>query len=590
MRTIRGNEFQFAILVQPRELREAMRIRACSGVLVAGLAALAGCDQGAGPQQDAGPTGLAAGSRPNILLIVADDLGYQDLGLFGGEIRTPAIDGLAASGVVLSNFYASVACQPTRAMLMSGADHHIAGVGSQGRVIEDNPAYQNRLTARVASIAERLSDLDYHTSMAGKWHLGEQAGQTPADRGFERSFVLLQPGAFHFDLVSYGANAAVTYQDDGVELTSLPEDFYSTIAYTDRMIGYIDEAAASGRPFFGYLAYTAPHWPIQALDEDMARVRGRYDEGYDVVRERRFQRLKDLGYFPSDAAAPRLAAALRPWSELTPEQQAEERAVMEAYAAMVERLDMEIGRLLRHLDEIGQLDDTLVVFMSDNGAEGTADGPFQAEYRAQFDNSLENIGRRNSYRLIGLGWGEAGAAGDFLTKGSLAQGGIHVPVIVSAPALGSRIGRSNALVAALDLAPTFVELAGGTNATNVGGREVLPMTGRSLTALLRGETEAVRAPDEALAFAHGPQRAVFRGDWKALWIAPPNGIGDWQLFDLAQDPGETTDLSAVHPQVMTELAAAWERHAEEVGYAPPAGRGGGASAQPPDAAPGPTAR
>jgi arylsulfatase len=551
-----------------------MGIRARAVVLAVGLAVLAGC------QRDEARSGLAAGSRPNLLLIVADDLGYQDLSVFGGEIRTPTLDGLAASGVVLTNFYSSVSCQPTRAMLMSGADHHIAGVGSQSRVIDGNPAYQNRLTERVASIAERLSELGYRTYMAGKWHLGEGAGQTPADRGFERSFVLLQPGAFHFDMIPYGPNASVTYQNDGVQVESLPGDFYSTIAYTDHMIGYLDEAAAGERPFFGYLAYTAPHWPIQALDEDMARVRGRYDEGYDIIRERRLQRLKDLGYFPADAAEPRLAAALKPWSGLTPEQQAEEIAVMEAYAAMVERLDTEIGRVLRHLEEIGELDDTLVVFMSDNGAEGTSNGSFNAAYRAQFDNSPENIGRRNSYRLIGLGWGEAGASGDFLTKGSLAQGGIHVPAIVSAPALGVRTGRSAALVAALDLAPTFVELAGGTNATTVGGRDVLPMTGRSLAALLRGETEAARGPDEALAFAHGGQRTVFRGDWKALWIAPPNGIGGWQLFDLAKDPGETTDLAAVHPDVMAELAAAWDRHAEEVGYAPPA--------PPPVAAPAPT--
>jgi arylsulfatase len=529
------------------------------------LTVLVGC------QHDEARGDLVAGSRPNILLIVADDLGYQDLSAFGGEIQTPNIDALAAKGVVFTNFYVSVACQPTRAMLMSGTDHHLAGVGSQGRFIEGNPSYQNRLTERVASIAERMSELDYHTYMAGKWHLGERPGQTPADRGFERSFVLLQPGAFHFDMISYGANAAVTYQDDGVQVESLPEGFYSTIAYTDRMISYIDEAAATDRPFFGYLAYTAPHWPIQALDEDMARVRGRYDEGYDVIRERRFQRLKELGYIPASAAEPRLAAGLPAWNELPPERRAVETAVMEAYAAMVERLDMEIGRVIGHLDEIGELDNTLIVFMSDNGAEGTANaGPFGAEYRAQFDNSLANIGRRNSYQLIGLGWGEAGASGDFLTKGSLAQGGIHAPAIFSAPALGLRAGRSDALVAALDLAPTFVELAGGANDTNVDGRDVLPMTGHSLTALLRDETEATRGPDETLAFAHSGQRAVFRGDWKALWIARPNGIGAWQLFNLADDPGETTDLAAAHPDVLAELAAAWDRHAEQVGVAPPA--------------------
>lgn len=549
-----------------------MAIRSLTVLLIGAFALLAAC------RPDDGPGGLVAGSRPNILLIVGDDLGYQDLSLFGGEIQTPTIDGLADSGLVLTNFYSSVACQPTRAMLMSGADHHIAGVGSQGRVVEGNPAYQNRLAERVASVAERMSELGYHTYMAGKWHLGEAAGQTPADRGFERSFVLLQPGAFHFDMIPYGPNASATYQDDGVPVESLPEDFYSTVAYTDRMIGYIDEAAATDRPFFGYLAYTAPHWPIQALDEDMARVRGRYDEGYDVIRERRFQRLKELGYVPATAAEPRLAAALLPWDELTTEQQAQEIAVMEAYAAMVERLDMEIGRVLRHLEAIGELDDTLVVFMSDNGAEGTSNTSFLADYRAQFDNRLENIGKRNSYRLIGLGWGEAGAAGDFLTKGSLAQGGIHVPLIMSAPALGLRTGRSDALAAALDLGPTFVELAGGTNTTTVGGREVLPMTGRSLAPLLRGDTETVRAPDEALAFSHGGQRAVFRGDFKALWITPPNGSGSWQLFDLAEDPGETTDVAATHPEVMAELAAAWERHAAEMGVASPPARRGGAPA------------
>lgn len=248
---------------------------------------------------------------------------------------------------------------------------------------------------------------------------------------------------------------------------------------------------------------------------------------------------------------------------------------MEAYAAMVERLDTEIGRVLRHLEEIGERDNTLVVFMSDNGAEGTADdGPFLADYRAEFDNSVENIGRRDSYRLIGLGWGEAGASADFLTKGSLAQGGIHVPLIASAPALGLKSGRSDALVAALDLGPTFVELAGGANDTVVGGREVMPMTGRSIAALLRGDTEATRQQDETFALEHGGQRAVFRGDWKGLWMAPPNGIGDWQLFNLAEDSGETTDLAAANPDVMAELAAAWERHAKEVGVAPPRPRPG----------------
>jgi arylsulfatase len=198
------------------------------------------------------------------------------------------------------------------------------------------------------------------------------------------------------------------------------------------------------------------------------------------------------------------------------------------------------------------------------------DGPFLAEYRSQFNNSLENTGRRDSYRLIGLGWGEAGAAASFLTKGALAQGGIHAPAAVSAPGLGLAPGRSDALIAALDIAPTFVELAGGTNTTTVGGRDVLRMTGRSFAALLRGEIQATRNENEALVFEHGGQRAVFRGKWKALWMQAPNGIGNWQLFDLVADPGETTDLAAANPDLVSEFAAAYDAHAAAVGVIPPA--------------------
>src|SRR5690606_22406185 len=199
-----------------------------------------------------------------------------------------------------------------------------------------------------------MAALDYHTSMVGKWHLGMDEGQAPADRGFERSFIMLEPGAFHFDLIGYGAVDGVHYEDDGVPVTSLPEEYYTTIDFTDHMMGYVAEASAADRPFFGYMAYTAPHWPIQALDEDMAKVRGRYDAGYDVLRTQRFERLKELGLIPADAQEPRLAAGFTPWDELTPERQAEEVAVMEAYAAMVERLDIEIGRMVAHLEALGE--------------------------------------------------------------------------------------------------------------------------------------------------------------------------------------------------------------------------------------------
>jgi arylsulfatase len=531
-------------------------------LLLSALAGLGGC-------QVAGTTppevGLAPGARPNILLIVADDLGYQDLGVFGSEIRTPTIDRLAAEGLILSRFYTSVACQPTRAMLHSGTDNHLAGVGRQGGYTPDELGYEGFLTRRVASVAERMAALDYHAYMVGKWHLGEREGQTPADRGFERSFVLLQAGAFHFGMIPYGTNAGPTYQLDGETLESLPDDFYSTVAYTDQIIEFLDEPRGVDEPFFAFVSYTAPHWPIQALDEDMAQTRGRYDEGYDVIRERRYERWRELGFAPAGAKQPRLYSGFTPWSELSEQQHAEYARTMEAYAAMVERLDAEIGRLLDHLRATGELDNTLVVFMADNGAEAVdQEGPFLADYRATFDNSLENIGRPNSYRVIGQGWGEAGSAPYFLAKSAMAEGGIHTPAIVSAPGLGVASGRSDAIVAAFDLAPTFVELAGGDGGTfTLDGAATLPMTGRSFAGLLRGEPEGGRGASDIVAFEHAGHRAIYRGDWKALWMPPPNGAGAWQLYDLANDPGENFDLAARHPELLAELADAWAAYAAE---------------------------
>jgi arylsulfatase len=532
-------------------------------VTVVALAGLAGCQMAGKPPPAA--VGLASGARPNILLIVADDLGYQDLGAFGSEIRTPNIDALAASGVILERFYTSVACQPTRAMLHSGTDNHLAGVGRQGGYTPDELGYEGYLTHRVASVAERMGALDYHSYMVGKWHLGEREGQTPADRGFERSFALLQAGAFHFGMVPYGENQGPTYELDGVPLETLPDDFYSTVAYTDHMIDFIDAPRPDDEPFFAFLSYTAPHWPIQALEADMARTRGRYDEGYDVIRERRFARWRELGFAPAGAKQPRLYADFRPWSELAAQERAEHARTMEAYAAMVERLDAEIGRLLDHLRQTGQLENTVVIFISDNGAEATAEeGPFLSDYRAQFDNSLENIGRASSYRLIGQGWGEAGSAGYFLSKSALAEGGVHTPAIVSAPGLGLAPGRSDALVAVFDLAPTFVDLAGGDNAPfTLDGAERLAMTGRSFAGLLRGEPGAGRGDSDIVTFEHAGHRAVYRGSWKALWMPPPNGTGGWQLYDLASDPGENFDLAARHPELLAELTAGWDAYAAE---------------------------
>ncbi len=515
---------------------------------------------------EAEPSGLEAGSRPNILLIVGDDLGYLDLGLYGSEIRTPNIDALGNAGVILTNFYSSVACQPTRAMLMSGTGNHMAGVGSQGRVIEDNPYYLNHLSQRVISIADRMAEAGYHTYMSGKWHLGYDDGLTPADRGFERSFVLLDPGASHFgDMKHYGnPDLTASYELDGEPLTSLPDDFYSSVAYADYMIEFTEEAAQDDAPFFGYLTFTAPHWPIQALPEDMEKTRGMYDEGWDVIRERRLAAYRDLGFMPQDAPAPGFVQSYAPWDTLTDEDKAKKARTMEAFAAMVERMDAEIGRLVDHLEELGELDNTLIVFMSDNGAE-YLDATFLRDMVESSDNSLDNIGHPNSYTFIGPGWGEAGSAPYYLSKGFLAEGGTHVPAFVSAPGLGLEAGRSEAVIAAFDMAPTFLELAGADPAAHADEPDTVPITGRSFAGVLRGEADAARSDITQVNFEYGGQRVARLGDWKAMRLAEPNGTGQWQLFNLADDPGETTDLAAEHADMVAAMTADWQAFAETSG-------------------------
>lgn len=504
---------------------------------------------------------LAGGSRPNILLIVADDLGYQDLGVFGSEIHTPRLDGIAASGMVMTNFYATPVCATTRAMLMSGMDNHQAGVGAMATKAmypENSPYYQGAMTDRTQSIAARLAELNYHTYVAGKWHLGEEPGQDPVDRGFEKSFVLLDPSGSHWaDMGGNSATEKAKYTENGARLISLPKDFYSTISYTDKMIEYIDGGIADGKPFFGYLAYTAPHWPLHAPDADIARQTGRYDEGYDVIRARRFERWKHLGFGARDTQLAPDPVDVVHWEKLSAADRAKYAKAMEVYAAMVERMDSEIGRLLDHLKKKGVLDSTLVIFMSDNGAEG------MNAWLAGFDNSLENIGRPGSFTSIGPGWAGAGAAPFFLRKTFVSEGGIHVPAFISAPALGVKAGRSNALASVMDLGPTFVDLAGGQNTP--GGTAKLKMTGVPFTSVLRGKETGGRPKDDELALEVNGGRAIRRWPWKAEWMFPPQGKGEWQLYNLEKDPTQRKDMAQERPDILKDLVERWEKFADENG-------------------------
>ncbi|NIW25248.1 MAG: sulfatase-like hydrolase/transferase, partial [Gammaproteobacteria bacterium] len=363
--------------------------------------------------------------RPNLLLIVADDMGYTDIGAFGGEIDTPNLDSLAARGVKLTNFHAAPTCAPTRAILLSGTDNHTAGLGSMfGPLmldgIENATGYERYLHERVAPLPAILADAGYHTYMAGKWHLGMEQHQWPSARGFERSFSLLPGSDDHFNpLLEH-------FQENGVALDALPADYYSTRVFTDKLIGYIDENTGDGQPFFAYAAFTSPHWPLQAPENFVDRYSGRYDEGYDAIRARRLERARALGVIP-DIDAP-LPEWLGPsWGEFSPEEQAGYARKMEIYAAMVENLDDNVGRLIDYLEQIGQLDNTVILFFSDNGAESDEmelNPTFAARMRSRGAvNTLETIGHAGSWASYGAGWAQVSMGPYRRFKGFSTEGG-----------------------------------------------------------------------------------------------------------------------------------------------------------------------
>jgi arylsulfatase len=436
-------------------------------------------------------------TRPNILLIVADDLGYSDLGAFGGEIQTPNLDKLGLSGVRLSNFYAAPTCSPARSMLMSGTDSHIAGLGEMAEFstpeTKRKPGYEGYLNHRVYSVAELLKNSGYHTYMTGKWHLGYEESQSPAARGFDRSFALLEGGASHFDATGPTSQQQVVHFREGFELTGIPEDFYSSEFYASKIIEYID-SVEDDAPFFAYLAFTAPHWPLQAPDQDIEKYRGKYDSGYNLLRKQRFEGLKKAGLIPQQDTLPEPGLDFPLWESLSAEQKRISARKMEVYAGMVDNMDRQIGRVIQYLKSNGKYDNTIVIFMSDNGADGMPieTMPIFSQWLTRFDNSYQNMGRKNSFISYGQSWALASSAAFRLFKGFTSEGGIRVPAFVSGGAIGNRGAISDSFATVMDIAPTLLEYA-GIDADDYRGENArrAPLKGESMVALLEGRSSQV---------------------------------------------------------------------------------------------------
>lgn len=516
-------------------------------------------------------------TRPNILLIVADDLGYSDIGAFGGEILTPNLDALAAGGLKMSNFYAAAACSPSRTMLLGGADSHVAGMGTMFNDQAANqlgqPGYEGYLNHNVVTVSSLLLDAGYHTYMTGKWHLGYDDDQSPAARGFERSFALLQGGAGHFDDSAMTVDHDTSwYREDGVR-TELPDDFFSSRFYTDKILEYIRSGEDDDKPFFAYLAYTAPHWPLQAPAETIDKYRGQYDDGYDALAEKRLMSLEQIGLIEPGHIAPEQAyPETEFWNNLSDEQKQIDAREMETYAAMVDNMDYHIGRVLNYLDASGQRDNTIVIFISDNGAQGFGPGMARAFPQdwidENFDNSFENIGKINSYAYLGPHWARASTAPMRMFKGFSSDGGLKVPAIISYPGkLEARSGTFiNQFTTVLDLPATFLDIAKTKHpGTSYKGRQVHPYTGISILPFLNGESEIIHEPDDVVAWELNNSRAVRKGDWKIILLPGRFGTGDWELFNIKNDPAERIDLSKAEPEKRSEMIAEWEKYARNNG-------------------------
>jgi arylsulfatase A-like enzyme len=516
-------------------------------------------------------------NRPNILLIVVDDMGFSDVQPYGGEIRTPVLQKLADEGVRFRGFHVSSLCAPTRSLLLSGVDNHLNGLGIMPPFHSTNqylqPGYEGPLNHRVMTIAEVLKGEGYRTYMAGKWHLGSIEGYRPEDRGFDRVFSFLGGGVSHFSdhrALSDGEVPHTRYDEDGRDVTDeLPNDFFSSDTYADKMVSYMSEEGDA--PFFAYLAFTAPHDPLQVPDEWLDRYKGTYDGGYDAIRERRLSRMREMGLIP-DALASNPGSGLFPtWDQLEDAEKRAQARKMEIYAAMIENADHNIGRVFDLLKSQGRYDDTIIIFISDNGANPKEPHFYppntEESIDRDYDNSLENIGRKGSFVSIGGAWAEVANTPLSYFKTTTYEGGTMVPLIIAGPGVEKRGIDTSQLLHATDLFPTLLDFIGTERPENRDGLPLEPLYGKSWKPYLTGESsDSVRGPSEALGFEMMECRAVIKGDWKLIFMAPPYGENDWHLYNLREDPREMNNLAEGEPAIFAEMKGEWKAYAESVGY------------------------
>ena len=519
----------------------------------------------AAPALLAQPAAAGPAERPNFVLVLVDDAAFMDFGIYGGEARTPVIDRLARRGMIFSNYHSSPLCAPSRAMLLTGLDNHRTGLATIPEVLppehRGQPGYGMSLEPGVVTVADRLQAAGYRTYMTGKWHLGHGEGDLPDAHGFDHSFVLDASGADNWEEKPYMPfYRTADWFEDG-RRAHLPDEFYSSEFLVDRMIDYIEADAGSADPFFAYLAFQAIHIPIQAPAEFTGNYHETYSQGWEALRQARARRAVELGLVSATTSIMPLPERMRAWSDLSEADQALYARSMAVNAGMLEAMDHHLGRLVEHLETTGQFDNTVFIVTSDNGPEPShpvGEPGFGTWMNLHgYSRELENLGETGSYAFIGPEWAMAAAAPFNLFKFYASEGGLRVPFLITGPGIASG-QHSQAAGYVTDVTPTILDLAGLSEMTG-------DVTGRSLRAVISGEADTAYTPDDAVGFEVSGNSALFRGEYKLVRTMPPWGDGNWQLFNLAVDPGETFDLAPGQPALAAAMLEDYTTYAEANG-------------------------
>jgi arylsulfatase A-like enzyme len=497
--------------------------------------------------------------HPNIILILADDMGYSDIGCYGSEISTPNIDKLSSEGLQMTQFYNASRSCPSRASLLTGLYQHEAGIG----LMVDNmgyPGYEGYLNNRCVTLAEALKANGYHTYMSGKWHVGGDPNHRPKDRGFEHYFGLLDGASNYFQLIPYRTNqAAPRMMDEDVPYFPKKDSFYMTNAITDHAIKFIENEKNQETPFFLYLAYTAPHWPLNALPEDIAKYRGKYLKGWDELRKERFKKMASLGIIDTTVIklSPRDEHSCS-WDSLSEKDKDMWDLRMAVYAAMVDRMDQNIGKLLKKLEETGEKENTVIIFLSDNGGchEKIKD-------YANYVRMPGETGSPESLDSYEFNWANLSNTPFRMFKHWVNEGGISTPFIAWNPHY-IKHEKDNQVGHIIDIMPTLLDLAQGKYPKNYNGNTILPMEGTSLLPVFEGKKLKRKQP---VFFEHMGNRAVRDGKWKLVsrYDEENKRFLKWELYDMENDRSELHDVSQKYSDITIKLILKYEDWAKRVG-------------------------